>query len=106
MANHLLSEVYISLGQYDEAIKSASELINSGDYQLMTERFGSKMDEPGDVYSDLHQAENMTRSSGNMEAIYTWQFEHFIAGGDRKSTRLKSSHVAISYAVFCLKDKE
>lgn len=81
MANHLLSEVYISLGQYDEAIKSASELINSGDYQLMTERFGSKMDEPGDVYSDLHQAENMTRSSGNMEAIYTWQFEHFIAGG-------------------------
>src|SRR5690625_5648230 len=28
-----------------------------------------------------------------------------IAGGDRKSTRLNSSHVAISYAVFCLKKK-
>src|SRR5690625_6919329 len=26
-----------------------------------------------------------------------------IAEGDRKSTRLNSSHVAISYAVFCLK---
>src|SRR5690625_2515854 len=26
-------------------------------------------------------------------------------GGDRKSTRLNSSHVAISYAVFCLKEK-
>src|SRR5690625_2686921 len=26
-------------------------------------------------------------------------------GGDRKSTRLNSSHVAISYAVFCLKQK-
>src|SRR5690625_6050023 len=25
---------------------------------------------------------------------------------DRKSTRLNSSHVAISYAVFCLKNKE
>src|SRR5690625_5856749 len=25
--------------------------------------------------------------------------------GDRKSTRLNSSHVAISYAVFCLKKK-
>src|SRR5207249_5427186 len=25
------------------------------------------------------------------------------AGGDRKSTRLNSSHVSISYAVFCLK---
>src|SRR5699024_11398544 len=26
--------------------------------------------------------------------------------GDRKSTRLNSSHVSISYAVFCLKKKE
>src|SRR5437660_5097791 len=31
-----------------------------------------------------------------------------VAGGnpDRKSTRLNSSHVAISYAVFCLKKKK
>src|SRR5690625_5352972 len=28
------------------------------------------------------------------------------AGEDRKSTRLNSSHVAISYAVFCLKKKK
>src|SRR5437870_9591805 len=28
------------------------------------------------------------------------------AGADRKSTRLNSSHVAISYAVFCLKKKK
>src|SRR5690625_6341893 len=29
-----------------------------------------------------------------------------IEGQDRKSTRLNSSHVAISYAVFCLKKKK
>src|SRR6266496_5612940 len=29
-----------------------------------------------------------------------------IAGEDRKSTRLNSSHVEISYAVFCLKKKK
>src|SRR5207253_9254430 len=29
-----------------------------------------------------------------------------IDGRDRKSTRLNSSHVAISYAVFCLKKKK
>src|SRR5699024_12479674 len=29
----------------------------------------------------------------------------FTDGGDRKSTRLYSSHVSISYAVFCLKKK-
>src|SRR5256885_14504996 len=28
-----------------------------------------------------------------------------IANGDRKSTRLNSSHLVISYAVFCLKKK-
>src|SRR5690625_3480770 len=34
--------------------------------------------------------------------------DHFgyIGGLDRKSTRLNSSHVAISYAVFCLKKKK
>src|SRR5690606_40646725 len=30
-------------------------------------------------------------------------FLHHVAGLDRKSTRLNSSHVKISYAVFCLK---
>src|SRR5437660_7589297 len=36
-------------------------------------------------------------------------FEHGMGGVfrlDRKSTRLNSSHVAISYAVFCLKKKK
>src|SRR3712207_7562903 len=31
---------------------------------------------------------------------------HVPAGGDRKSTRLNSSHANISYAVFCLKKKK
>src|SRR2546426_4890673 len=31
---------------------------------------------------------------------------NFIVGGDRKSTRLNSSHLVISYAVFCLKKKK
>src|SRR4249919_4097280 len=35
-------------------------------------------------------------------------YEHSIrsTGADRKSTRLNSSHVKISYAVFCLKKKK
>src|SRR2546426_4428821 len=31
---------------------------------------------------------------------------HGLAGADRKSTRLNSSHLVISYAVFCLKKKK
>src|SRR5690625_6915169 len=36
-----------------------------------------------------------------------WMMADPVSGlpGDRKSTRLNSSHVAISYAVFCLKKK-
>src|SRR2546426_9255759 len=30
----------------------------------------------------------------------------WLAGADRKSTRLNSSHLVISYAVFCLKKKK
>src|SRR2546426_3075183 len=33
-------------------------------------------------------------------------FSLFKAGQDRKSTRLNSSHLVISYAVFCLKKKK
>src|SRR5207248_7708443 len=33
-------------------------------------------------------------------------FPHFPNAGDRKSTRLNSSHRTISYAVFCLKKKK
>src|SRR5215471_4863706 len=41
-------------------------------------------------------------------AAYSWQFAWTPGVGylDRKSTRLNSSHVEISYAVFCLKKKK
>lgn len=84
-ADHLLTEVYISLGQYDNAIASASAVINSGLYHLMTERFGSQKDQPGDVFSDLFRDGNQNRSSGNMESIYVWQFEDMTVGGQGSS---------------------
>src|SRR5207253_7634040 len=36
----------------------------------------------------------------------SWEWRPLQAKSDRKSTRLNSSHVAISYAVFCLKKKK
>src|SRR5690625_6299472 len=38
-------------------------------------------------------------------ALFATGGSALIVGADRKSTRLNSSHVAISYAVFCLKKK-
>src|SRR5690625_6274701 len=37
--------------------------------------------------------------------LYVVRLRRELRIGDRKSTRLNSSHVAISYAVFCLKKK-
>src|SRR5437773_3963883 len=37
--------------------------------------------------------------------IYNVTSNAWITGTDRKSTRLNSSHITISYAVFCLKKK-
>ncbi len=80
-ADHLLTEVYISLRQYQKAIASASEVIDSGTYELMTTRFGSEKELPGDVYSDLFKDGNQNRSSGNQEGIYVWQIEDQTPGG-------------------------
>lgn len=80
-ADHLLTEVYISLGEYDKAIESSTRLISSGTYQLMTNRFGAGKDQPGDVYADLFAEGNQNRSSGNLEAIYVWQYENLTPGG-------------------------
>jgi tetratricopeptide (TPR) repeat protein len=80
-ADHLLSEVYISLGEFEKSIEAASRVIDSGLYKLMRDRFGTEKDKPGDVFSDLFKDGNQNRSSGNMESIYVWQFENFTPGG-------------------------
>src|SRR3989442_8951533 len=43
--------------------------------------------------------------SDNLDPDFTVA-ENLLVYGDRKSTRLNSSHVRISYAVFCLKKKK
>src|SRR5437868_7927267 len=57
-----------------------------------------------------HQAENselMTRDDLlDLFRKSSALLERDRAGQDRKSTRLNSSHVSISYAVFCLKKKK
>ncbi len=75
-ANHLLAEVYISLEDYEAAVASATAVIDSPRYQLMTERFGNYTDTPGDVYADLFKDENQNRSTTtNTETIWALQFE-------------------------------
>src|SRR2546422_1266097 len=46
-----------------------------------------------------------TEQSADLESDHREDRDGRIAEGDRKSTRLNSSHGYISYAVFCLKKK-
>lgn len=81
-ADHILAETYISTGDYDQAIAAASRVINDSQYQLMTQRFGTHSDKPGDVFWDLFRLGNQNRNSGNTESILVWQVEFEMLGGD------------------------
>src|SRR5207253_9812793 len=44
--------------------------------------------------------------AASVDRVLEMNFRQVAPPADRKSTRLNSSHVAISYAVFCLKKKK
>src|SRR5204863_8723191 len=56
------------------------------------------------ILSDLQQRRRWSPS--DVVAVAGWRRALVQRGPDRKSTRLNSSHVEISYAVFCLKKKK
>lgn len=80
LALHYLSEIDICLGLYDEAVAAATEVINHPELHLMTDRFGTRMSEEGDVYWDLFRMGNQNRSSGNKEGLWVAQYDYLNAG--------------------------
>lgn len=91
-AYHLLSEVYISLERWDDAISAATTVIDNGSLSLMLERFGSRIDDSdfgGDVYWDLFRQGNQNRSSGNTESLWVLQYENLVDGGQSGGMQLE-----------------
>jgi len=80
VAQHLLAEIYISLNRPDDAIATASDVINHGAVGLMTQRFGRHANKPGDVFRDLFELNNQNRSSGNTEGLYVIQADYLSPG--------------------------
>jgi len=67
--SHLLTKVNLALGLFDDAIESASRVIDGGVYGLMTSRFGVDANNPGkNVIWDLHRPENKALAI-NREAL-------------------------------------
>src|SRR5256885_8341703 len=50
--------------------------------------------------------EKLSKAVDSVYEQYRGDIEGQLSGIDRKSTRLNSSHLVISYAVFCLKKKK
>src|SRR5256885_4045626 len=65
-------------------------------------------------YTTLFRSETVLMAPTHpLRILWLYQYETFVRGWvdqmkgrDRKSTRLNSSHLVISYAVFCLKKKK
>jgi len=81
-AFHILSEVYISLKDFDKSITSAKWVIDNPNFRLMTERFGRRTDVPEtNVFWDLFQRGNIDWQAGNKETIWALQTAFGIPGG-------------------------
>lgn len=83
-AYHLMSEIYIITKDFDKAITAASKVIDNPGYALMTNRFGTKKNAPGDVYGDLFRRGNQNRNGQggtNTESIWVKQYEYMVEGG-------------------------
>lgn len=126
VAQHNLCQLYIDKGvlleetggdsksAYDRALSYANDVIESGTYQLMTERFGARSNEgpefyyamaasdqtpdrtytaaghpiEGNVYWDLFQIGNQDYQDGNTEAIWCAQSDYEIFKSDGNKTCL------------------
>jgi len=78
--SHLLTKVNLALGDFDAAITSANNVINSGTYSLMRNRFGSTAnDATKNVVWDLHRMDNKAIAA-NREALFLTIDRETLAG--------------------------
>src|SRR5690625_4426101 len=84
---------------FDPNIMSYEQLVNTFWQQIDPTDPGGQFNDRGESYQTaiFYHNEDQRKIAGSSKQA--------LEDRDRKSTRLNSSHVAISYAVFCLKKK-
>src|SRR5256885_9524461 len=98
--------------QRDKVITSAEKLVAKGKIEPAIKEYERLLDDnPNDVNTLNRIGDLWVRINRNDEAVKVFGkiADHYGRDGfflDRKSTRLNSSHLVISYAVFCLKKKK
>src|SRR5256885_6834547 len=91
-----------TLFPYTTLFRSYDPLAAHGDGPVHRARLAAREDAPAaqdQIRIRGARQRGRTRGAGG-------EHQRNARGGDRKSTRLNSSHLVISYAVFCLKKKK
>lgn len=89
---HLLTKIYLSLGEFQKAVESSSRCINDYGLKLMDTRFGVNAGRADlDVFNDLFKEENISASE-NKEAIFVVQERFGVPGNvsDNGSARKRN----------------
>lgn len=85
VAIHYLAEHYLRVEQWNDAEKTADMLINGGNYQLITDRYGVRKSQPGVPFMDQFLDGNVKRSEGNSEVLWAFIYEPGVLEPDRGS---------------------
>ena len=99
MAMQELAECYIRMKEYSQAEQQTQAIINSGQFSLVTSRYGIHTSLPGDPFSDMFVYGNQRRSQGNTEAIWVLEQENpnSVAGGSSGSGQQRRNWGAAYY---------
>ncbi len=81
VARHYLAELYLSMDQPAKAEEKAEAVVNSGDYRLITERYGVRANQPGVPFMDQFVDGNVDRDQGNTEVLWVFQNQLNTPGG-------------------------
>lgn len=85
---HYLAEIYLTIDDPGKALEFANKVIDTPEYQLITDRYGVKSAEPGIPFMDMFTDGNINRSEGNSEALWVFNFQrNTIGGGGDNNTR-------------------
>ena len=100
-ARILAGEAFNRMGKYSEAEAAVSATINSGNYKLISERYGKYLSEAGDYYSDMFRWHNQRRSEGNTEGIWVYQMEYNrdVTGGTIDNPQQRRNWVAAFHKI-------
>ena len=100
-ARMLAAEAFLRMGMRDASYFKKAEdaitpTISSGNYKLISERYGKFTGEAGDYYHDMFRWGNQRRSQGNTEGIWTFEMEYgnVVSGGTIDNPQQRRNWVA------------